>query len=265
MNKTCISRQIRFTLILFVLAIMDMSAKAQYFYKDIIVTGQINSNYRLLKDNKVTHVTLAPAALDPGQNAVILQQTVYPSQNLVVTYTKVPDATESWLKSYYNKAGYLVRTVDSSADVVTSSSYQYNTSNQLIDISSNSVPVNDPAEKEEHKWIYNSVGQPVQMIKVKNNNDTTLVSFTADEQGSVGEEKSVHKNNSLGSVYYYYDAQHRLTDVARFNARANRILPEYCGAGRKCRLPDLEICLQPARPERKRRLLQQTKATGGKY
>jgi len=71
-------------------------ANAQYLYKDIIVTGQINANYRVLRDNKVTHVTLTPSALDPTQNNVTLQQTIYPSQQLMVTYTKVPNAPESW-------------------------------------------------------------------------------------------------------------------------------------------------------------------------
>ena len=40
-------------------------------------------------------------------------------------------------------------------------------------------------------------------------------------------KKQCDKKNSLGTTYYYFDAQHRLTDVAKFNARANRILPDY--------------------------------------
>jgi len=222
-----ITSQLPFTALLLAICSMAITAKAQYYYKDIVVTGQISANYRVLRDNKVTRVTLTPSALDPSQNAVTLQQTVYPSQKLVVTYTKVPDATESWLKSYYDTKGLLVKTVDSSADVVTSSLYEYDAASRVTGIRSNSVPVNDPAETELHQWNYNSNGQPVQMIKIKNNTDTTVVSFIPDDQNNTGEEKAVHKKNSPGSIYYYYDAQHRLTDVAKFNARANRILPEY--------------------------------------
>ena len=204
-----------------------ITANAQYYYKDIVVTGQISANYKILSDNKVTRVTLNPAALDPSQNIVILQQTVYPSQQLVVTYTKVPNATESWLKSYYSKTGLLVKTVDSSAEFVTSSLYQYDAGNRLIVINSNSVPSNDPAETEIHQWTYNSNGQPLQMLKIKNGNDTTFVSITADEQGNPAEEKAERKKGNLGTTYYYFDAQHRLTDVARYNKRASRILPDY--------------------------------------
>ncbi len=222
-----ITRQIRVSAFALAMCSTVFTAKGQYYYKDIVVTGQINANYRVLRDNKVTHVTLNPSALDPSQNTVTLQQTVYPSQKLVVTYTKVPNATESWLKSYYNANGLLIKTVDSSADFVTSSFYEYDAASRLILINSNSVPVNDPAETEVHQWNYNSNGQPVQMIKIKNGNDTTFVSITADEQGNPAEEKAERKKGNLGTTYYYYDSQHRLTDVARYNKRANRILPDY--------------------------------------
>jgi len=216
-----------FTIILLFFCCSGFMANAQYLYKDIIVTGQINANYRVLRDNRVTHVTLSPSALDPTQNNVTLQQTIYPSQQLMVTYTKVPNAPESWLKSYFSATGLLVKTVDSSADVVTTSLYDYDDANRIKTISSNSVPVNDPAERETHSWNYNSNGQPVQMIKIKDGIDTTFVSFTSDEQGNAAEETAIRKKSKLRTTYYYYDAQHQLTDVARFNERANRVLPDY--------------------------------------
>jgi len=206
---------------------ISFTAVAQYYYKDITVTAQINANYRALRDNKVTQVTLNPAAGDPEQASVTLQQTIYPSQQMVVTYTKVPNATESWLKSYYNKDGLLQKTVDSSADFVNTAMYEYDAAGRLSLISSNAVPVNDPAETEIHKWNYGSNGQPVQMLKIKNGNDTTFVSFTADEQGNPAEEKAERKKGNLGTTFYYFDAQHRITDVARYNKRAARILPDY--------------------------------------
>ncbi|HSC39464.1 MAG TPA: hypothetical protein VLD19_16385, partial [Chitinophagaceae bacterium] len=45
--------------------------------------------------------------------------------------------------------------------------------------------------------------------------------------GNPGEEKVVRNRVSLGSTFYYYDAQNRLTDIARYNKKADRILPEY--------------------------------------
>ena len=217
----------RFSIFLLAIVGLHQPATAQYYYKDIVVTSQINATYRSLRENKVSKVTVSPAVQEPAENNVTLQQMVYPAQKLVVTYTKVPDATESWLKSYYNENGLLVKTVDSTADFVNTALYQYEAGGRLSAISSNAVPVNDPAETEVHHWIYNNSGVPTQMVKIKNNTDTTLISFVADEAGNPGEEKAMRKGGNLGTYYYYYDARHRLTDVARFNKRANRILPDY--------------------------------------
>lgn len=224
MNHTLINRCAAAVL---AVCAFSFTADAQYYYKDIVVTTQINANYRSLRDNKISQVTLSPAGGDADQNTVTLQQTINASQRLMVTYTKVPNATESWLKSYFNAEGRLQKTVDSSADFVNTAQYEYDAGGKLTLISHNAVPVNDPAETEIHKWNYNSNGQPAQMLKIKNGNDTTFVTFTADEQGNPGEEKAERKKGNLGTTYYYFDAQHRLTDVARYNKRADRILPDY--------------------------------------
>ncbi len=65
------------------------------------------------------------------------------------------------------------------------------------------------------------------MLRIKNKSDTTLIQFKLDEQGNVVEEQSIRKNVKSDPVYYYYDAQNRLTDIVRFNQKARRLLPEY--------------------------------------
>jgi hypothetical protein len=201
---------------------------AQYYYKDIIVTGQIGDNYRSLKANKVTTVTLRPSENGiPARADIQMDQTVYALQNLVVTHTAVPEAPESWLKSYYNDNGWLIATTDSSEQAVTRSIYQYNAAGQIVTISSRTNPKNDPAETEVHQWAYNSNGKPVRMLKIKDNTDTTVVSFDPDEKGNVGEERAVRRKGNVGTYYYYYDSKNRLTDVAQNNRKANRILPSY--------------------------------------
>jgi YD repeat-containing protein len=202
--------------------------QAQYYYKDVVVTAQIADNYRLLRANKITGVQVMPYELDnPLKEGVTLKQTIYPGQSLVVTYTKVPDAGESWLKAYYSEAGQLTTTVDSTEDVVTRSQYAYDASGRLASISSSSVPKNDPTETEIHQWTYNAAGKPSKMLKVKNNTDTSFIVFEADDQGNVGEEKVSRNRVSLGSTFYYYDSNNHITDVARYNKKADRILPDY--------------------------------------
>jgi len=228
MNKMCIKYLALTAFTLLALVAPGSHCLAQYYYKDLVVTEQISANYRLLRTNKVTVVHVSPS--DPGNPAkegVTLQQTVYPAQNLVVTYTKTPEAGESWLKAYYNESGWPILTVDSTEDVVTRSVYTYEAPGRLAAINSSSVPKNNPTETELHRWTWNAAGKPVKMVKIKNNSDSTFVILVADEQGNPGEEKVTRNRVSLGNTFYYYDAKNRLSDVARYNKRADRVLPDY--------------------------------------
>jgi len=220
----------RFKICIPLLAILGCcsTASAQYYYKDILVTAQISANYRLQKANKVSIVKIAPFDSNlPAENAVAIEQTFDLSKNTVTTYSKAIDADESWLKSYYNDNGTLVKTVDSTNEVTTRSEYTYDSQGLLTAISSKSVTKDNSSETEVHQWKYNADGKPEKMVKVKNRSDTTFLTFTLDEQGNIGEESAMRNRYSLGITYYYYDDQHRLTDVARYNKKADRILPDY--------------------------------------
>ncbi len=201
---------------------------AQYYYKDIVVTAQISANYHLLRDNKVSAVHVTPYELGtPLKEGVTLEQTVYPAARLVVTHSNVPDAGESWVKAYYDEKGWLITSVDSTEETVTRSVYSYDAASRLVSIISSSVPKNDPTETEIHQWTWNAAGKPSRMVKIKNGNDTSFVVFEPDEHGNVGEEKVTRFRVTTGDTYYYYDAKNRLTDVARYNKKADRILPDY--------------------------------------
>src|SRR5690606_21526305 len=80
---------------------------------------------------------------------------------------------------------------------------------------------------ETHHWQYDEKGWPVQMIKIKDGPDTTLVKFSLDKKGNIEVEEAFHNGLSQGKIYYYYDDQDRLTDVVRLNERAGRLVPDY--------------------------------------
>ncbi|HSC38335.1 MAG TPA: hypothetical protein VLD19_10700, partial [Chitinophagaceae bacterium] len=159
---------------LLVLMASGRTGQAQYYYKDVVLTAQIGAGYRLLRANSITAVRVTPSdAANAEKEGVTLQQTVYPAQNLLVTYTKTPESGASWVKAYYNENSRLLLSVDSTEDLVTRSQYAYDAAGRLSSISSNSVPKNDPAMKEVHQWTYDAAGKPVKMVKIKNDNDTT--------------------------------------------------------------------------------------------
>jgi hypothetical protein len=228
MNNMSIPQKIKIVSVASALFIVSFDATAQYYYKDIITTQQIGGTYQQYKLNAVSRVNVS--AFDrniPVNDAVVIQQTVNTRQNSIITYTKVPDADENWLKSYYNEKGQLVKTTDSTEEIVAHTLYQYNDKGLLSTISNRSVPKNNPALTEFHQWVYNSANQPEKMIKIKNATDTTVISFTTDEKGNIGEEKALRKGVLVEKIYYYYDDKNRLTDIARYNKRADKILPDY--------------------------------------
>ncbi len=57
-----------------------------------------------------------------------------------------------------------------------------------------------------------------------------------DEKGNIAEERASRNKAELPTIYYYYDADNRLTDIVRYNVKAQRLLPdnifEYGAGGR---------------------------------
>jgi antitoxin component YwqK of YwqJK toxin-antitoxin module len=208
---------------------VSLTAQSQYYYKDITLTAQTNETFRIYLLNKVKAVKVlpsgGPAASDEGFS---VEQKVSYRPNRVITHTKASGFGESYLIASYDKDGLLIRSTDSSGSSVSSSYYQYDAGHRLIQLTNRTVAADKSSAAEEiHTWNYSTDGRPVQMIRVKNGTDTTVVKITLDEKGNVEQEEVFRNNISLGRVYYYYDTKNRLTDVVRFNERAQQLMPDY--------------------------------------
>jgi hypothetical protein len=133
----------------------------------------------------------------------------------------------SILQSFYDVNGRLTKTVDTSDAYNSTTIYNYNAEGEIDTIINTSLETdNKLMTSEKHIWTYKE-GKAVLMIKIKNGSDTTVVNFTADEKGNIVEERSVHQKENLPAVYYYYDNDQRLTDIVRYNEKAQRLLPDY--------------------------------------
>ena len=82
------------------------------------------------------------------------------------------------------------------------------------------------SSQEMHQWFYEN-DKPTKMLLIKNNNDTTTVEFKIDEHGDVGEERWRKKGRIVENYFYYYNDQHKLTDIVSYNAKAQRLLPDF--------------------------------------
>jgi hypothetical protein len=149
-----------------------------------------------------------------------------PNQFLRTT-TRSGVTNESVLVSFTDADGNVIKTIDSSETIITTSIYNYNEKGMLQSvISSSTDTAHSINQTEEHRWEYDN-DKIVRMLRIKDKIDTAYISFKLDDKGNIIQEQSVRKGITSEPVYYYYDGNNRLTDIVRFSNKAKRLLPEY--------------------------------------
>jgi YD repeat-containing protein len=208
--------------------ITTLTSSAQYFYKDIIGTKESSDLIKSYQANKVSRVTLTSYDADNTKTEdFFVEQLFSPATQTLRTITRSDISNPSVLTSFIDAKGDVIKTVDSSEQVVTVTQYNYNAAGQLSSLLTTSTDsTNTSPQAEEHIWQYVN-NKPTRMLRIRNRVDTTYIDFKLDEKGNVSEEQETHKGVKSQPVYYYYDDNNRLTDIVRYNNRARRLLPEY--------------------------------------
>jgi len=198
----------------------------QYYQKDIVEPTGTTTLWQLLKKNNIKAVTLSSYESDnqPSEGFSV-EQKVLDNFGRIETYTKTLQNGSSQLTSWYNANGQLIKTVDTSEDFLSISTYQYDAGGRISKIINNSTSAGQFSTSEVHEWTYNAAGKPAKMLRIRNGSDTTVYTFIFDEKGNVGEEHGMRKVQQEPTVYYYYDDKNRLTDVVRYSLKAGRLLP----------------------------------------
>ena len=204
------------------------SVQAQYLYKDLVVTRQNNARFQLYQENHVKSVALNSLEANGQPTEGFLgEQEVSGDYSRLVTHTRTAGSTDSWLISQYSK-GRMTRNTDTSDTYQSVTDYQYDTAGHIMSITNTSTETdNHLTDVERHLWSYDPAhpGKPASMLKIKNGTDTTYIRFVSDDKGNIGEERSTRLGVALPTIYYYYDADNRLTDIVRYSVKAQRLLP----------------------------------------
>jgi len=203
----------------------------QFFFQDIVTAGNTSKNYLLLKTGKVKKATVTSIEPDGNEteNFSIVQLVEAPKGQLTTITTSGMTGT-SMLITNFNAKDLPVKITDSSTNTVNTVSYNYDAGGKLLLLSSQSHEPGDTNRytiREDHQFTYNTAGQLVKMLKVKDQYDTLIVVFVPSENGLPGEEQWFKKNRKIETWYYYYDDKARLTDIVRFNTTAQKMLPDY--------------------------------------
>ena len=203
------------------------TCSAQYWYNDVWNNEQTQAVILAYKKAGVTGVQVAAYdANNVRTSEVAVQQKFDAAAGTMTTQTASAANQPSWLTIRFNAQAQVLQATDSAAAGKNTTLYEYTPTaklKRLFITATDSLGAN--AQTDEHVWQYvNEV--PVRMLRIKNGIDTVVVQFKTDEAGRVTEETTSGSGRPADPVYYYYDAQGRLTDVVRFNRRARRLLPE---------------------------------------
>lgn len=221
----------------FLLLTCAQAIHAQYYYNDVIAAVQADKQYQSLKKNHIKEVNGSSFEADGNAaEGFLLSQQLTADYSKITTNAAYPSAGRSHTVHFYDH-NQLTRTEDSSARVLTSTTYTYDEEQHLKLIrTTTDDPFMNSRSEEIHQWEYQTNGVPAGMLKITDGQDTTFVSFQYDDLGNISEEQWTRKGQILETYYYYYNDQKQVTDIVRFNARAKRLLPdflfEYDAAGR---------------------------------
>ena len=216
------------TAIIVLLTLAYSSASAQFYYKDVLSTQETGARQQAYKNNHVHKVTVRNFNADGSENTdFTCTQEVSPDR--VLTLTSSSSTGQSFLTSWYDGSSRLVRSLDSGAYAVTTTTYTYTPTGSLQSIRNESHTNNDTVHystTEVHTWQFSASGHPVSMTVLKNGADTTFVTVKTDAKGHVTDEQT-YRQGVLEHYYYYYDDAGHLTDIVRYNIQKERMIPDY--------------------------------------
>lgn len=208
--------------------LLSFAANSQYYYNDIEGTRALGERMRVYLSQKVKLVTAvgvdATGAKSPDFNE--RQEVDAGSRTLRIASRNGLDIVR---QSYrFDEQGRLVTLTDSSGSIGSTSSYAYDNSNNLLSITTVvRDSMNDFNETELHQWSYSSNGKPERMWRIVNQRDSTEYRFTTDEKGNVADEQLFRRDMGFDKVYYYYDDEHHITDIVRYDKKLKKLLPDF--------------------------------------
>lgn len=215
------------TLLSAAILFLTFPAAAQYYYKDIVGTRESNALVTTYRNNGVQQVAMKSYTVNNTPlDDLSVQQAFSPESKTLLTITKTPYQPASYLTSFFDGEGRMVKATDSAAGNVSTTTYRYNPQGQLQSIHTVFGDSLAALKTDEHIWNYDGQGRISKMLRIKNGKDTSVVSFVLDENGNVIEEQETRRFIKEEPYYYYYDAKNRLTDIVRYNKKAARLMPE---------------------------------------
>ena len=210
-----------------ILLLIVIQSNAQYYYKDLLATTDINEKMKIYILNNV-HKVIATGYTSNGTATSNFNETQESDfKNKQLSITTVLNQNTNRIIFKFDENGRLQNLNDSSTGMISNSVYAYDVSGKLVEISNTIKDSSqDFSQTESHLWIYKN-NSPEKMWRIINMTDSLEVRFKSDESGNIIEEQNFRKEKGSDPTYYYYDDKNRLTDIVRYNTKAKRLLPDF--------------------------------------
>jgi len=224
MNQSIIMQK---SVLLLTLLLGFFSANAQFYYNDVVDLNASNKMYVTLIKNNIREVSAASMQSDnTPTSGFVYSKTLKNNGTLVITHTELETGGISDDYDTYTN-NLLVKSLDSADKVSTVVEYNYDTEGRILQVKTQTDDTTISTHSTElHQWFYTGTN-PDSMLRIKDNRDTTFIHFKKDESQNITEELWIKKGRIIEHYYYYYNDKNQLTDIVRFNAKAQQMLPDF--------------------------------------
>ncbi|MBI3884014.1 MAG: RHS repeat protein [Sphingobacteriales bacterium] len=148
------------------------STVAQFYYKDILSNKEAIAERKMLEAQKKKTVVVKSF-----ESATEESKDFFCEKKISADYLKIETKTRSGLTgksiltSFFNKKGLLVKSTDGEESNATVSTYSYDHTDNLIQITTTSHSSYDgfvTLATEVHQYSYNDKGMPLRLLVIKN-------------------------------------------------------------------------------------------------
>lgn len=210
-----------------------LSLRAQYYYDDILSNQELAKTRQTLVSNRVRSITSTGFDRNGTRATDFSEYQELKEEGRLWTTTTVRSLERSVTLTRFNAAGQVSSITDSGALFVNTTRFTYDNAGKLTLVENGSDDTSRSfTQTEYHYWSYGANGKPEKMWRVVKHEagmeglDSMELRFVYDENGRLSEEHAYKKGKETGFLYYYYDEAGNLTDIVRYNTRANRLLPD---------------------------------------
>lgn len=208
-------------------------ARAQYYYQDIVNAQNTMAEHASYVSQRVRHVRIRSFDANHDLNQQFLcTRELSDDFRRVVTRTSSFETGRSAIISDFDAQGRIRSTLDSSAESVNTTTYFYDSAQtQRIDsilfVSYATKYIDTFRYDEKHIFHYDSSGRLTEIIRLKNKAPFSAITISTDSLGQVTKEAEKGKYDNAPPVYYKHNADHLLTDIFHYNAKAGKMEPDY--------------------------------------